>query len=537
MSQFVSIAHSAIPRMVEPFIRFKDNPLMLAQGRRALRKKDVTSVLTVIGLAGTCVLLLGVSIDETSGWAAIRGFLVSIVAVILLVKGPSVVASSMAQDRLNGILEFHRATPTTSATDALGFLLGTPAKEYLSVAALMPFALIATLAAGLSVINLFLMIAVLLLNGLLFQTGAMLSALTATGKKRLSNSVAAICVILPMLSFPLFKAGLVMPAYLSPIPMLLSLLELNPSTELPDFGVNFFGIGLPPFVYGTLVQVTLTCYLFWAVSRRLGAEHAPVFSRKGALSFFAVLNMLVIGGSWGALTKPFDGTENTMAVPAVVGVLSGFYLAGASVIAIALVVSLTPSYIDFLRALRRARRQGFNVPGWDQDGARAWPTLPMFFGMILAGFALLMVAASEYTDVKELLNGMTVVSLTGVFSLLVFGAGVIEYVRLAGRKSARSTMTVLFITCVLPWMLSGLMASFRVPEWTPYVAALSPVYGALGGISSMAASWMSEHPDDIPEATFVLSQVIGVVMGGWFYQQSSPLLAEDSLKAEPRKNA
>lgn len=305
--------------------------------------------------------------------------------------------------------------------------------------------------------------------------------------------------------------------------MTISLIEGFDTPQEARFAVDFFGISFHPVLFTVLVQGSMPAFLVWGVARRLSGEAVPTFSRVGALLFFAVLNVLVIGGSWGALTRPFDGTEGTAAVPAVVGVLSGLYLAGATIIVLALIVSLTPSYLEFLRALRRSKRLGRQTPHWTEDGARAWPTLPLFFLMVLGGFGLMMLAASQYTDVEKLTTVATPLALSGSFTMMIFGTGMLEYVRLAGRKSVRSSMMVIFLTCILPWMVSGLLASFGATEVAPYVASLSPVFGSVGSISLMAATLMSDHSEDVPNICLVISQVVAVGMGAWFYLQSQPL--------------
>jgi len=364
----------------------------------------------------------------------------------------------------------------------------------------------------------------LLLNGWFNQTAALLSALTASGKRKLSSSVAVVGVGFPLMAWPLYKAGLVTAAFLSPVPMAVSLVEGFDTPEKLRFSVEFFGVSLHPVLFTLLVQGSLLAFLFWGVARRLRGESVPTFSRLGALQFFAVLNLLVIGGSWGALTRPFEGTEGTAAVPAVVGVLSGLYLAGATIVATALIVSLTPSYLEFLRALRRSRRMGRSAPHWTEDGARAWPTVPLFFLMVLGGFTLMMLAGSQYSDIKALETVATPMALSGTFALLIFATGMIEYVRLAGRKSARSSMTVIFLTCILPWMVSGLLASFGAAEVAPYVASISPVFGSVGSVSLMVATLMSEHSEEVPSACLIFSQVHALGMGAWFYLQSQAMM-------------
>lgn len=514
------IPYSELPRLIEPVIRIQDNPLLLAQARRRLRKRERTSVFTISMVVGVCALLIGFSNNEDALWMGIGSSLLAVIGITLLFRATSTLAGLMIEDRHSGILDFHRATPTTLWTDALGYLIGGAAREYLIVGVLAPFTLICMGMGGHSVLDLLLFLGVLVVNGWFYHAAALLLGLTGTGRKRFTNSAMVIIVVLVSLAWPLQKAGLVTVGYLTPWPALSSLIIVSEDAALQVAGVNFFGIPLHPVLFTLLVQGSLGAFLFWGTARKLQREITPAFSRPGALAFFSVLTLLVIGGSWGTLITPPPGGDFSLTPMGRLSALSVMYLFGATAIAVLLLVSLTPPYLEFVRALRRARRQGSEQTEWLADGAHLWPLVPAFFVLILGGLSLLMYSGIGLVDVDAFFQIETPLALTGTFSLLVFLAGVAEYVWLGGRKSMRSALLVLFLTCILPWMMAGIVASFGAGEASAYVAALSPVFGMIGSAIGMGEAWNSASSGDYPFAAVLLSQGVSVVIGLWFLVQT-----------------
>ena len=131
----------------QPALRIVDNPLLIAQARRRLRRTDAGSTVTMSVLFATCCLLLGAVFSERDGtfWHVVRATFLGLTTMALYLRGTTRVALSISEERINGLLDFHRAAPTTAWTNALGYLFGCTAREWLVAFIFLPFFLVASL--------------------------------------------------------------------------------------------------------------------------------------------------------------------------------------------------------------------------------------------------------------------------------------------------------------------------------------------------------------------------------------------------------
>ncbi|MEI8256235.1 MAG: hypothetical protein WCJ30_11245, partial [Deltaproteobacteria bacterium] len=102
----------------EPWVRITDNPLAVAFARRTLRPTNVWPYVVAI-----------FAIAALFSWAALGGgahdreffyrMTLGLCDFPLVLVAPAVVASRVGHDRASGLLEFHRASPTTAWTNVL----------------------------------------------------------------------------------------------------------------------------------------------------------------------------------------------------------------------------------------------------------------------------------------------------------------------------------------------------------------------------------------------------------------------------------
>lgn len=510
-------------RVNEPWMRILDNPLLTAMAQLRLRKKDRTSLTWVTGLIGVSGALIGLASGKESEWGVMYFLMLGFAALQLLYRGVNVLAGLMVQERTSGILEFHRATPTSPYTDALGYLIGGAAREYFQLGLMAPFMLLYGMAADIAVWKVVASLLILVVNGILFHCMALLVGLTGASK-RVTNATVIAALFLVSASIPLYQMGLVTPAFLSPVPATASL--FNTSETLTKVGgtVLFFGIPLHPIFFTLLVQLSIIGFLFKGIARKLQNERLPIFSRTGAIALFVTVTVLTIGGSWAVITDPNLSAESgTMNPRDRIAALSAAYLAGAGLLSTALLISLVPHYLDFSRALRRARRLGVPFPGWLEDGATALPLVPVFFLLSCGGFGIMVAIGSGFLELDKVFSIYTLVALTGTLTGIAFFTTVVEYVRLSVRGSQRSYLLILFLTCIFPFILTAVLGAAELQDVLQYVAALSPLFGTGGSAMAMAGYWMAEE-GEFSLWTVLFSQGVTLVASGWLTWQSRTLL-------------
>jgi len=473
----------------EPRLRLRDNPLLVAQARRRLRLRQTLPGVLIVVVLGVCGLLFAAVGGGREGWQGVEVFALVLIGALLFLRAPLRLAGVVADERHGGLLDFHRATPTSAWTDAVGYLLGVPAREYLHAAVLLPFLLLATLAAGDSVPAVLGVVATFVLTALLYQAFALVAGL-AFERRWSAVGVVVLGVILVLSAWvPFVESGLTAFAFLTPFPALGELLMREGDLGAIGADVEFFRVGLPATVFTVLVQSWLLAFLLLAAVRKVRRDDAPVLSRPAAFLFLASGLVIAIGSAWpdaaGEFAERFDWEA------AKVG-LAYLVLAGGT--ATLLVLALVPSFLDFVRGERRARKAGRRHAPWLQDGASAWP-LPFVMGaLLLGGLALLSWTTPASAGDRVTLSAWPLAAVAALTAFLVFAAGLAEYVRLAHRRSYRAMGLLFgFLTLVLPWILSGIVAAgsggHRGALWP---AALSPSYFVVHTLVAATAEWTGD---------------------------------------------
>jgi hypothetical protein len=495
----------------EPRLRIKDNPLMIAQARRRVRKKEITKTLLVPVILGLCAVLYGVTAHDPTGtvWLVIYKLFFFVAGVILFLRGTAQISGLMASERISGILDFHRASPTSGWTDGLGYLVGGVAREYLIFAAIIPFMLFAAASANVDLVNALAALMVVVLSATMYHLYGMLVGLTA-GKKR-SAAGAAVGQVLLLLFFGefLYRTGVMVIGYMTPYPALANLGFMGGDEMVGVSSVSFFGYELHPIFYTVLVQSYMSFFLMWAVARKLRRSDLPALSRRGAMAFLSIFTLLLLGGSWDILSH--GGGRFDVGGPAALIL----YLISSVIFAALVIIPLAPSYLHFVRRQRRLQSaKKFAVSVWDK-GAPILNTLFAFWGILLAAFLLLVggVNQSEIADVT--IGTPALVYLASSASFLFFFAMVSEFASLAGRKNRKGVFSLtLFLIVALPWVVAGVFRSSGV-DIVAYTASISPIYGLIVSSTSLGAFWFTDSVDVIHNSVY-FSIVVSVVAGFFF---------------------
>ncbi len=527
-SQLLASASAQGPGRAEPLLRFADNPILIGQARRRLRRRQVLPALLVPTLLGLCGVLLATQTrtDRQQAWAMLSYASVIYMGLVLFLRGTMQVAGTLGEERRSGILDFHRATPTTPWTDGLGYLLGAAAREYLVAAVGLPFFLLGVVLSGprMSLPNAVLFLSVMLLSTWLYHAVAMVVGLSINSKRGVSGVAIVVVLMTLWAAVPLYKAGFVTLAYLTPFPAAFRLLHMDDPTL--GQSVSFFGLVLHPLLFTLLVQGSMLGFLFLGAKRKLRREGATTFSRMGASAFFGLVVFLCFGGAWSWITGAGKTAEELSAAGGMM-LLVPCYLFAAVALSSGLLIGLSPSYLEYVRALRRARRRGVPEATWLDDGGAAWPLAALFSMLVFLGLAALAAGLGGRVPLSALLSPKTAVCVLACVSFLSLVSGATEYTKLSQRRSARSWgMLIVFVLMALPWMLSGIAKSGGADGDTVlFIGALSPTFGLGASTLTMAATWAQEAADKVPTGAVGLSIVLTMAVAGWFLYRIRALQA------------
>jgi hypothetical protein len=177
-------------------LNLAENPICIKAVRARLRWKHVLSWGTVALTITTFIcLMIYVTVTERelgTPQAAAQGMLLPLVviqAVILILTGTGSVAGGLAQERIAGLLDYHRMTPMTPTQKILGFLFGLPAREYFLFALTLPFMAFAVIVGEFPLLTLLHFYAVFFVAVWLYHMTALVAGMV-TKKPRLAQIVA-----------------------------------------------------------------------------------------------------------------------------------------------------------------------------------------------------------------------------------------------------------------------------------------------------------------------------------------------------------
>ncbi|MFO0573050.1 MAG: hypothetical protein U1A78_03550 [Polyangia bacterium] len=496
---------------MEPLVRIQDNPILIAQAQRRLRRGQIVPMLLIAGMLSACGVLWSLARGGDAG--DFRGLAFAALFAIgfaLYLRAPTQIATSLREERTSGILDFHRATPLTPWTQAMGYALGCGAREYVLAAVFALVFVPAAILGKLSPLSTLLALGYLALAGLLYGTYAMWIGLSLSNKRGVSGAVVGTLIVLLSFGWTARSVGAV--AFFTPYPALVRLLEIDSARELGS-DVLFYGLSIHPALFTLVVQGSVLLFFVWASARKLRQEGAPSFSRSGALLLLAWILFLTVGGAWRWLIG--DGTESSRGV--ITAALISFVLLGTG-LASSLLISLTPSYLSFVRGLRRARRRGLPAADWLSDEGSPWPLAAIFAAQVLVGLAVLWLAMRGRLQPRDGLVQTAMLVGIAVPAFLLFVCSAAEYTRIVRRGAVRSVGALIaFVTLVLPWMLGGIFEAGLGKGATLYVFALSPGFGVFGAAGLFASASASGPTEDLALPPVVLSLATSLALSAWFF--------------------
>ena len=500
--------------MSEPVVRLVRNPILIAQARRRLRPAQLLSSTLIFGLLGICgVLLSVVAKDRHEAFSSFEYVLLTGIGGLLLLRGSNRVAETVREERESGILDFHRATPTTPWTDGIGYLLGCPAREYLMAGILAGFALACATASQFGLLPVLGSLVAIGTSGLLYHCFALWIGLSVAHKRGASGIVMGTLVVLLIGGWSARGVGAV--SYFTPYPALFWLLS---SKEAKITEVTFYGLPMHALVLTLLVQGSVLLAMGTAVARKLRQDDATSFSRLGTLAFFAWIAFLSLGAAWQWIS-PASGGPLSVTASTDTAVIAG-YLLVSTIAAAALLIGQVPSYLSLLRALRRARRLKSATISWLDEGGRCEPLTLGLWGLTVAGLLAIHHAMGVTRVSGPLLGTPLLLAAAAALCYLLFVQTATEFVRIRHRGATSAVAVfVFFASHVLPFLLSFV---FGASKATPglLVMAASPIYGVWAAAAHLTEAWLPSVQDKTEPLSIYVSLAVSLAVSAFFFIES-----------------
>ncbi len=472
------------------------NPLLLKGFRARVRLKHMLSwgVITVAVTAFISLMTYltmterEMSTREDAAMAVLPGVIV-IQAIVLMMFGTGAVASGVASEREDGLLDYVRMTPMSPTSKILGYLFGLPVREYILFALTVPFVVIAVIISGFSVLTLLHFYAVFFTSVWIYHLTGMVAGMISQ-KPRLASMmsmglVAVLYFVLPNLS----RIGITFFEFLTIRPTFFGLLQ----QEMPESmrgtaeasgidsfrDVPFFSGLVHPTLYTLLVQGFMLAVMFSVVHRRWRDQASHIFSKVGALLVFSGVLAFLVGSVWAIVVSDdayrqvfaqFGGVGGNRSPESIEWLLfTSLMIVGGTLLL--LMNCTTPTRHTAVEGWRRARKIGRKRISLNADGASSLPlTLVMIALTLGVGGLLLWIVSQEH----QYFSGPPSALSVGVLGISIVGVGLFA-------QGVRERMGVLvfgvglFLLWVIPFFAMMIMlAAFEAHVPGAYVGLPCP---------------------------------------------------------------
>lgn len=373
------------------------NPLVIAGVRRRLRTKAALSTLVITSVLSlfvyVIVYLVATERGITSSVTAARWAFTPIYYLqlfFLLFLGTGAIAAGVAEDRIDGHMDYQRMTPMSPADKTIGYMLGLAIREHLMFAVTMPFALYAILVGDLPIWEVLQMYFLLFLTTTLYHLTGFVAGLLAKNPRRAGMTARLIIIllyfVLPSIGhlggaslFSHFTADTALKTLLGP-----ELAMGQTPSEL------FFGMPVPLLLITLCIQSLFIFVLFSATIRKWGNERLHAISKPMAALLFSTVLVLIVASLWSQIGHDIDfldmqeeDPETSLAISTAF-LFSMFFLFSFAVSGF-LCMTTTPDKANAVKGARRAARNNRRLHFASDEASGQW--LVGYF-VVLTGFAL-----------------------------------------------------------------------------------------------------------------------------------------------------
>jgi len=512
------------PARVEPWLRLRDNPILLAQLRAQLRQKRALGTLQIVALLSLLILLVAYSLaspERAEVWSGAMHAISWLMFVFMYWRGAGDLMDSVSSERESGIFIFLRSSPMSSLSVAFGYLVGGASRGYIASAGLaLPWFITGSLA-GHSFGALLVAYVALLLGALTLHSFVLLFALKGQGKMKMTLKIGFF--VLYFVSDLLSSIGLHSPAHLTPIPSFSALGLRLWGESVSGGGVALFSLQLSHYSYSLIVQGLALCACLWVASRKIERESQPSVSRRGGMLMWLVGTLLVMG---------VDLNPSALNQLQSVNVSLGFLPGGValSVISLLICASLlfasSPKLISFQRSSARQSRRdkspaSTSLP-WADEGASLLTFCLILILCLTVQVCVYFVLHGGYEALKVALNsGLSAVLLSTAVALLAL-SGLSEHASALARQQSYSlTLWVRLLTIfLLPLILALIATQLGQPELIEPLTSLSPLYALLYAFKSFLS--LAPVPSEASFFSFAwtyfaLSLGVGLGVSAWSF--------------------
>ena len=455
-----------------------ENPIVIQHARARLRPMPTLSWSLIVL---TCVAFIFVltyysltergAVDPVEAAKAALLPLIVVQGVLLMGLGTSAVATGIARERDQRLLDYHRMSPMRPAAKITGYLFGLPAREYLLFGLTLPFVAYAVLRGGVEVGKVLHFYAVFFSSVWLYHMTGLMAGMVS--RKAWQSSFISLGLVAGLyLVLPLFaRLGLSFFDFLTVRPTFYGMV----AAEVQQGGhggwaeqrlglisqyreVPFFGLRLNPTVFSLAVQGFAIAVMYHVVWRKwIDASWHP-FSRRFAMLFVAGLMLLLSGSVW-----PLVADEDAHALlmdrlyssgsAGVFTLLVGLFAVVCTLTLLLTVSLITANRHTTRRGLRRAWKLGRSRPAWDWDAASSWPATAGMLAMAAAASGVAVAAVrwgGIYSVPPDLWRWLA--AMGGLLAAVV-----IAYQGGFERFGQRAVILSLFVIWVVPVMVMIVM--------------------------------------------------------------------------------
>lgn len=529
----------------EPRLRLLDNPILIAQARRQLRKRQASQSVALHLLLGVLVAFGASQITASDGahWAWARNLLSWAILFTLYFRGSSALSASVLSERDGGSFTFFRTSPLSSLSVAVGYLLGSTSRAYLSALALAPAWAVCAAQSGAGPLEVTGGLLAFIAGALTFHSVTLAFALSGS---RGAQRVASLFLLWIPFFFaePLNAAGLHTLSHITPKPLLNALGLTFWSEHLTAARVLLFHLPLSTLAYTLIVQGLVVGASLWVATRRVERDAQPIVSRAGGLALLIALTTLVAG---------VDLNPHALSPTATLSAYGGGLPGGVALLALCALCAMgllllsTPTLIAARRAMARAARDGRSHRlSWWLEGASLRPFTGLLILYVLGAFTahtLLHFGSGGLRFALEaglwpplLSCAAALISISGLSESFSLRRGRLNYA-----LSLSASLSALFL---LPLLGALLAASLSARDLIEPIGSLSPLYAlayAAARLSRGVAgdAFPSEFEAFSQPLYFALSLLTGLVSGWLGYQKAEALRAgiATELKAQGKGTA
>ncbi len=483
------------------------NPIFIRYCRSKLRWKGLLgwSMVTLLGTGFifTLIYLLMQKDTLVTSVEAARGTLIPLIviqAIILMAKGSFSVASGIAREGIEGVLDYQRLSPLSPAKKIIGYLFGLPVLDYVLFLLTVPFMAFSIWKGEVPLEMVLRVYGVFATSVLLYHMTAFMAGMVV--KQRflvgfLSQLLMiALYFVLPILSefgYVFFEHFTIRPTIYAEFGYIFpdkSTFKFAPTT------MSFFHVEIACHWFSLMIQLlmlslfTLVVYRKWQNdTHHLLDKHTAVLA-LGTLYFALIGSMLPqidsgrIFPSW-APRYLLEIPPADFITPGEALFVVGFFGVFSLIISILTITLMTPNLDKQIKGLRRMVKLGKQrVPLGDDESSSFWHSL-VVCGITFTGWWLFVDALFS----SRWFVGWELAPYAWVGALLALAIPIMCFQMYLEFKGGHGLFIVLLIAWIVP-LLSGILmatASDHLLNAATYVAALSgfllPFYSIEAGLS------------------------------------------------------